>query len=136
MEDLTPSLKTGESHRMILVLLSISIALSVCLYIDIVVRYLSPTTTVNDEPTVDVSQDIFDTSVSHQGGITTMVFSRTRSSSDPDDISLTECRFIIAARGGTVTYGNPNAISALEELAVTNQEICFPSNCNTGAYYT
>ena len=104
---------------------------------DTVVRYSSITATVNDEPTIDVSQDIFDTSVSHQGGVTTMTFSRTRGSSDPDDISLTECRFILAAWGGNVTYGNTNAISqpAQEDFAITDQKICFPANCNTGAYY-
>ena len=104
---------------------------------DTVVRYSSITATVNDEPTIDVSQDIFDTSASHQAGVTTVKFSRTRGSSDPDDISLTECRFVLAAWGGNVTYGNPNTISqpAQEDFAITDQKICFPANCNTGAYY-
>ena len=63
-----------------------------------------------------------------------MIFSRTRSSSDPDDISLTVCRFLIGAWGGSVTYGNPNTIgqNPPQNFGMTASEVCFPDNCNTG----
>ena len=63
-----------------------------------------------DLPAIDVSQDIFDISATHQGGVTTMVFSRTCSSADPNDVSLTECHSVFSGWGGNVTYENPNVL--------------------------
>ena len=71
-------------------------------------RYVGP---IQEEPSIDASPDMFDTSVTVSDGITTLVFTRAIDTGDSsDDFTLDQPRYILWAYGGSVTYGNPNVI--------------------------
>ena len=79
-------------------------------------------------PPLDDSQDITDAVAMLSDGVTVITFTRPRNSGDSRDISLDECRFLLFAWGGSVTYGTPNLFSYhTGGRTSTPETVCFPS---------
>ena len=79
------------------------------------------------QPPVDPSQDITDTVASFQNGFTTINFTRPRNSSDMNDISLDQCRFLLYAYGSSVTVATRMITYHQNNRGILTQMFCLPS---------
>jgi len=76
---------------------------------------------------VDPSQDITDTVASFQNGFTTINFTRPRNSSDANDISLDQCRFLLYAYGSPAIIATSTIVYHLNNRGILTESFCIPS---------
>jgi len=87
--------------------------------------------TVRAQPPVDPSQDISTALVTQENGVTTMNFTRPCSSSDSNDISLSQCRFLLYAYGVLVNVASQTiSYHGTNRGILSPDRVCFPcGNC-------
>ena len=95
------------------------------------------------EPPIDDSQDIYNASAERVDGVTTITFNRPRNSSDINDTSLDECRFLLFAYGGRVIlFATPPVVIyhgfGPTRRAASLERICIPTftECSAGEFTT
>lgn len=86
--------------------------------------------TVRAQPPVDPSQDISTALVTQENGVTTMNFTRPCSSSDSNDISLSQCHFLLYAYGVSVNVATQTISYHGANRGILSDRVCFPcGNC-------
>ena len=80
-------------------------------------------------PPLAGSQDISDAVAMLSDGVTVIMFTRPCNSGDSRDVSLDECRFLLFAWGGSVTFGETNSFTYhTGGWLSTTERICFPNS--------
>jgi len=78
------------------------------------------------QPPVDSSQDIMNAVATLENGFTTVTFTRPRSSSDPNDIPLDQCRYLLYAYGSTVNVATRNISYHGTARGILENSFCLP----------
>lgn len=116
----TPLLKTGM-HYVHLNTLAIYMS-------DIL--WLCSFAVVRATPPSDASQDVTDLVATASNGMTTMQFTRLRDSGDSSDISLSNCRYLLFAWGGSVVLDSQFSAfgyHGINNRYISPERVCFPS---------
>ena len=79
------------------------------------------------QPPIDASQDITNAMATHENGITTVTFTRPLISNDPDDLSLTECRFFFYGWGGSADTTSRTIGRHESTPIISSDMVCLPS---------
>ena len=79
------------------------------------------------QPPIDASQDIINAMATHENGITTVTFTRPLTSNDPDDLSLTNCRFFFYGWGGSADTTSRTIGRHESTPIISSDMVCLPS---------